>query len=74
MVARDKINLPPSFFAHRLAECRQREKAKALIAIDFETQVNVTIGTRVATSIRAKKNHAFDGGNRLAASRTADSI
>lgn len=70
MITRDEINLPPGFFAHRLAKRRQREKTKALLAIDFETQVNITIDMRLATGIRTKKNHGFDGGNR--AGRLAD--
>ena len=64
MITRDEINLPPGFFAHRLTKCRQREKTKALLAIDFETQVNIAINMCLAPGIRTKKNHGFDGGNR----------
>ena len=54
IVTRDKVNLLPGFFANRLAKRRQREKTEALLAIDFETQVNITIGMRLATGIRTK--------------------
>lgn len=64
IITRDEVNLPPGFFAHRLTKRRQREKTKALLTIDFETQVNITIGMCLATSIRTKKNHAFDSRNR----------
>lgn len=54
MITRDEINLPPGFLAHCLAKRRQRKKTKALLAIDFEAQVDITICTRLATGIRSK--------------------
>lgn len=37
IVTRDEVDLPPGFFAHRLTKRRQREKTKALLAINFKT-------------------------------------